>query len=215
MLPCLPEAAMMRVLEGNPCATERKLRLYPCACVAWAIAHSPKRADFQRIIATAERLAEGVAEPDEVKRCFDEGIASELTGDVGAYPTAALLDAFQDSAYRGTSGFVHDLERDAELTQTRFDSQPYADLLRCIFGIPYRGYKVGFRPFVFDLAWRTDTAIALARQMYDSREFGAMPILADALQDAGCEDEQVLSHCRDAGPHARGCWVVDGVLGLA
>jgi hypothetical protein len=84
----------------------------------------------------------------------------------------------------------------------------YGSLARCIFGNP-------FRPVAFNPAWRTDTAIALARQMYDSRDFGAMPILADALQDAGCEDEQVLNHCRDAGPHARGCWVVDGVLGKA
>lgn len=51
--------------------------------------------------------------------------------------------------------------------------------------------------------------------MYNSRDFGAMPILADALQDAGCDNEEVLSHCRDAGAtHFRGCWVVDGVLGL-
>ena len=83
-----------------------------------------------------------------------------------------------------------------------------AVLLRDIFGNP-------FRPVTLNPVWRTDTAVAVARQMYESREFGAMPILADALQDAGCEDEQVLSHCRHAGPHARGCWVVDGVLGLA
>ena len=70
-------------------------------------------------------------------------------------------------------------------------------------------------PFsAFDPAWRTDTVVAIARQMYDAREFGAMPILADALQDAGCEDEQVLNHCRDAtAPHVRGCWVCDLVLG--
>jgi hypothetical protein len=80
-------------------------------------------------------------------------------------------------------------------------------LLLDIFGNP-------FRPVAFDPAWSTDTAVALARQMYDSREFGAMPILADALQDAGCEDEQVLNHCRDAtAPHVRGCWVCDLVLG--
>jgi hypothetical protein len=49
--------------------------------------------------------------------------------------------------------------------------------------------------------------------MYESRDFGAMPILADALQDAGCEDAAILGHCRGAGPHVRGCWVVDLVLG--
>lgn len=70
-----------------------------------------------------------------------------------------------------------------------------------------------FRPVEFSAKWRTDTAVTLARQMYDSRDFSAMPILADALQDAGCDNEEVLSHCRGAGPHVRGCWVVDGVLG--
>jgi hypothetical protein len=79
-------------------------------------------------------------------------------------------------------------------------------LIGDIFGNP-------FRPVAFDPAWRTDTAVILARQMYESREFAAMPILADALQDAGCEDESILTHCRGDGPHVRGCWVVDLVLG--
>jgi hypothetical protein len=84
----------------------------------------------------------------------------------------------------------------------------HADLLRCIFGNP-------FRPRTFSPSWRTDTAVALARQMYDSRDFGAMPILADAIQDAGCDNEEILSHCRGPGPHVRGCWVADLVLGMA
>jgi hypothetical protein len=79
-------------------------------------------------------------------------------------------------------------------------------LLRDIFGNP-------FRPVTFDPDWRTTTAIQLARQMYDSRDFSAMPILADALQDAGCEDAAILDHCRGPGPHVRGCWVVDLMLG--
>jgi hypothetical protein len=80
-------------------------------------------------------------------------------------------------------------------------------LLDDIFGNP-------FRPVAFSPEWRTDTAVALARQMYDSREFGAMPILADALQDAGCDNEDILAHCRDGNlVHVRGCWVVDHVLG--
>jgi hypothetical protein len=51
--------------------------------------------------------------------------------------------------------------------------------------------------------------------MYEGRDFGPMPILADALQDAGCEDVSILGHCRGPGPHVRGCWVVDMVLGKA
>ena len=74
-----------------------------------------------------------------------------------------------------------------------------------VAGNPFR--RTDFAP------WRTGTAVALARQMYERREFSAMPILADALQDAGCDDDDVLRHCRDACEHVRGCWVVDGVLG--
>jgi hypothetical protein len=71
-------------------------------------------------------------------------------------------------------------------------------LIREIFGN-------SFRPVAFSPSWRTDTALSLARQMYESRDFGAMPILADALQDAGCDSEDVLNHCRDANAtHVRG-----------
>ncbi len=81
------------------------------------------------------------------------------------------------------------------------------ELTHDIFGNPFR--LVPFSP-----SWRTDTAISLARQMYESREFSAMPILADALQDAGCDNTDILNHCRDtAQVHVRGCWVVDLVLG--
>jgi hypothetical protein len=83
---------------------------------------------------------------------------------------------------------------------------PAAQAVRDIFGNP-------FRPITFSPAWRTDTAISLAKQMHESRDFSAMPILADALQDAGCDDEDILDHCRDTTvPHVRVCWVVDLVL---
>ena len=73
-----------------------------------------------------------------------------------------------------------------------------------------------FRPTPFSPSWRTDTAVTLARTMYESREFSAMPILADALQDAGCDNTDILNHCRDMSQvHVRGCWVVDLVLGKA
>jgi hypothetical protein len=80
-------------------------------------------------------------------------------------------------------------------------------LVRDVFGNP-------FRPAALAPAWLTSTVVALASQMYESREFGAMPILADALQDAGCTNDDVLTHCRDPKQvHVRGCWVVDLVLG--
>jgi hypothetical protein len=71
-----------------------------------------------------------------------------------------------------------------------------------------------FRPIAVEAAWLTSDVLALARQMYEAREFSAMPILADALQDAGCDNDDILSHCRDTtAPHVRGCWIVDLVLG--
>lgn len=80
-------------------------------------------------------------------------------------------------------------------------------LLRCVAGNP-------FRPVAFDPEWRTSTAVLLAKQMYESRDFSTMPILADALQDAGCDNADILTHCRDESlTHVRGCWVVDLVLG--
>ncbi|MFO0824465.1 MAG: hypothetical protein U0792_15335 [Gemmataceae bacterium] len=52
--------------------------------------------------------------------------------------------------------------------------------------------------------------------MYESRDFSPMPILADALQDAGCDDAYILNLCRDTSQtHVRGCWIVDLVLGKA
>ena len=79
-------------------------------------------------------------------------------------------------------------------------------LLRAIFGNP-------LHPVVFDASWRTSTVVALASQMYASRDFSPMPILTDSLQDAGCEDERILGHCRGPGPHVLGCWVCDLILG--
>ena len=79
-------------------------------------------------------------------------------------------------------------------------------LLRDIFGNP-------FRPVAVDPAWLTSDVVMLAHGIYDEKAFDRMPILADALQDAGCANDDVLTHCRGAGPHVRGCWVVDLLLG--
>ena len=81
-----------------------------------------------------------------------------------------------------------------------------AALVRDIFGNP-------FRPVEFDPRWRTADVIGLARPIYDDRAFDRLPLLADALMEAGCDNDEVIAHCRSAGPHVRGCWVVDLVLG--
>ncbi len=86
-----------------------------------------------------------------------------------------------------------------------------ADLVRCVFGNP-------FRPVAADpawLAWNGRTLPRMARAIHDGRAFERLPVLADALEEAGCTEPAVLAHCRSGGPHARGCWVVDALLGKA
>lgn len=81
-------------------------------------------------------------------------------------------------------------------------------LLRDIFDNP-------FRPVTFLPEWRISTVLSLAQGIYSERAFDRMPILADALQDAGCSNENILNHCYSSGPHTRGCWLVDSVTGRA
>lgn len=70
-----------------------------------------------------------------------------------------------------------------------------------------------FTPTPIDPRWRTADVVGLARGIYEERGFDRLPILADAFMDAGCDGEGVLSHCRSDSPHARGCWLIDGLLG--
>jgi hypothetical protein len=63
------------------------------------------------------------------------------------------------------------------------------------------------------LTWHDGLLVSMARRMYDARDFSDMPVLADALEEAGCADRGVLGHCRSGGEHVRGCWVVDALLG--
>ncbi|HVL12748.1 MAG TPA: hypothetical protein VM529_09290 [Gemmata sp.] len=119
---------------------------------------------------------------------------------------SAYFTLYKDpaSAAHQSVGYAFAYER-VELKSPR--PEVYANLLRCIFGNP-------FRPGTLDPTWRTDTVVALAGGIYHDRAFDRLPILADALQDAGCDSDDILSHCRDAlATHVRGCWVVDLVLG--
>jgi hypothetical protein len=89
------------------------------------------------------------------------------------------------------------------------ESAAQATLLRDIFSNP-------FRPITFDptwLTWHDSLLVSMAQKMYDSRDFADMPVLADALEEAGCTNPDILAHCRSGGEHVRGCWVVDALLG--
>jgi hypothetical protein len=132
--------------------------------------------------------------------------ALELVSYLWCKPSDAVL------GIDGLAGFLHARNCGAEDDKEYQEAGQEAALLhmihliRCLYGNP-------FRPVVFNPGWRTETTVGLAARMYDGRDFHAMPILADALEEAGCDHPDVLAHCRDPGPHARGCWVIDLVLG--
>jgi hypothetical protein len=78
--------------------------------------------------------------------------------------------------------------------------------LRDIFGNP-------FRPINLDRAWLTPRIISFGQAVYEERAFDRLPLLADALEEVGCTDDNILDHLRLPGPHTRGCWPLDAILG--
>jgi hypothetical protein len=189
-------------------ADKRKLRLFACAACRRIWELMPDDA-CREAIEASERYADGLITDESLgllsaaaEKAWEDTVLKPC-GEGGDAATAALYA----SRPSDMSGVLAETLAAAPRTKGPRELAAQAALLRDIFGNP-------FRPAAFDPAWRTDTALALAAQMYDSRDFGAMPILADALQEAGCESEDILAHCRDTSwTHVRGCWVVDLVLG--
>ena len=181
----------------RPPVLKRKLRLFGCACLRsdWEKLPDDK---FRVAISTAEDMADGNVTERQVEWARDDvahtmhWLKSEYAG-----PCLALLEP-------RISELVGELSDEV----WPFRNAVAIPLLRDIFGNP-------FRPVAFDPRWRSESAVALARTAYDTRNFTLLPILADALEEAGCDHADVLSHCRQPdGVHVRGCWVVDGVLGM-
>ena len=199
-------------------AGRRKFRLLGCAFCrhAWPLfANAPKHS---QLVLEAEKFADG----DGSQRLLDRLAAALPIGGGSGLHTGRELGfrVYRYDAVRmvASSDVIIAAVAVADIVAsgTRhvasgsgvpvLSEEQQVALFRDIFGNP-------FRPAAFDPAWRTSTAVALAQQMYDSRDFGLMPILGDALQDAGCDSADILDHCRGDGPHVRGCWVVDLVLG--
>jgi hypothetical protein len=101
------------------------------------------------------------------------------------------------------------LERSVSRHPDQFPAKEFADCLRDIYGGWF--YLVTVDPAW--LRWNFDTVPAIARHIYEERAYHDLPILADALEDAGCMNADMLTHCRQPGEHVRGCWVVDLLLG--
>lgn len=215
-------------------AGDRKLRLFAVACCRRIMHAFPDQTGIEARLAVAERYTDGRATASELRGAqfmylCGGGISFERFGHEAAHdhpgwaavsarwkceaathlgitktqpPRPGLFGRLRHLFARPVAPLVAD-DPPPEYS-TELGAQ--ANLLRDILGNP-------FRPVTFSPAWRTDTAVSLAFQRYDARDFSAMPILADALQDAGCASAEVLDHCRGPGPHVRGCWVVDLVLG--
>jgi hypothetical protein len=223
-LACNDRQPMLAFLMAS--TGDRKLRLFACACCR-RVWHLLRHQESQQAVEIAERFADGSAEDEERHRA--RKAASQATQARGTVPVptdprperraaSSAYYVLAGDAAKAANG-ASELAIEALIWQQgghanclasatiSSERNSQACLLRDIFGNP-------FRPVPFLPEWRTDTAVALARRMYESRDFGAMPILADALQDVGCDNEEILNHCRDANqPHVRGCWVVDLVLG--
>jgi len=129
-------------------------------------------------------------EPAERERSLVRSLAAEAAHEV--------LDDDATWAAASTSSLV------GRVIGKQF-GEKHADLLREILGNPFRTVE-------FDPDWRTSNVVSMARGMYRTNDFAAMPILGDALQDAGCEETEILDHCRSA-PHVKGCWLIDRILG--
>ncbi len=179
-----PNLSMRMLAVVRDRGSDRQFRLLACAELRRYVWLNPGHA---QALVLAERVADGKATDEEV-RDFNQFILYT--------PLHEPQNPLVKPAIRFVENAIH----------LGDPIQRFPPLFRDVFGNP-------FQPVTFSQEWRTDTAVILARQMYDAREFSAMPILADALQDAGCDNEDVLNHCRGPGPHVRGCWVVDLVLG--
>jgi hypothetical protein len=193
-LACTYPSLMLGFLKGR--ASDRKLRLFASACQRRIWRFLEAESTGRRMIQALERIADDVID------------GSELPGSLNnskSHDVAAILsrDAALSSARLG-------------LVDGAEESRMQVALLRDLLGNP-------FRPGALNpawLSWHGGTIPKLAEAIYEDRVLPSghldnhrLTVLADALEDAGCTDQDILGHCRGPGPHVRGCWVVDLVLG--
>jgi hypothetical protein len=205
-----PESAVAPAGGALAWPSERKLRLFACGCCRqWWKELAPV---CRRAISAAERYADGHCSVDELETVWRNCRRAERLGLPNA-PSARTTEY----VHRVATAIFSPMDAwavAADMRPWRGDSldNNEVDAICERVGADVFGHPDGAVPL--PPAWITPNVWSLARTVYDSRDFGAMPILADALQDAGCDNEHVLSHCRDTtAVHVRGCWVVDQILG--
>ena len=201
------------ILSGR--ASGRRVHLFACGCVrrVWHLLVDERG---QQAVVTAERFAEGEGTEEELEAAC--GAALEASGKA---PSPAMEAAALAALYLATTRSrkaAWDASEEAAVAEGRASGDgaysaaraAQCDLLRDIFGNPFGP------PPAIDAAWLTwhgGLVVSMARRMYDTRDFTDMAVLADALEEAGCTNPDLLAHCRKGGTHVRGCWVVDLLLG--
>jgi hypothetical protein len=215
-----PEPMLDQLPDG---ISPRKLRLFACACCLRALQVVPSTTCVAGVL-VAEDYADGLADGQQL-RTIEAELRADYEGTRGVGYCCEFACRVGDSAIRIASGASvyaadalsaasneeHTLRVHLRRTPTWGAARAeQALLLSDLFGpLPFRSVKVdaGW------LAWNGSAVKALARGIYDDRAFDRLPVLADALEEAGCTDADILGHCRGPGPHVRGCWVVDLLLG--
>jgi hypothetical protein len=195
----------------------RKIRLFMCACCRRGC-NLGSEEPVRKAVETSERYADGLAIEEEL-RASEEGAQDYIGGSflaAGAkVATCNVWDAVFFEASVNQRRFAADLNTLADEPMP-FDHQRFtarleleqgtqSDLLRCIFNNPFR--PITIEPFL------SFAAVQMAQAIYDERAFDRLPLLGDALEESGVSDSELLAHCRADTPHARGCHVVDLILG--
>jgi hypothetical protein len=138
-----------------------------------------------------------------------EQLARAIPGMFRDPPAGAAAEVARAAAAAQATWEVGLFEQERRSQAERAQRGAEAALIREVFGNPFRPGQVD-RAW---LAWNAGTVVKLAHAIYDGPRFGDMPVLADALEEAGCTDADLLGHCRAGGEHVRGCWAVDLLLG--
>lgn len=207
----------------NHRASDRQLRLFGCACL--------RRVQYRltdgRLVETlqrAEEFADGFASVTDLRApladLVPESIDPHTSADAWAAASALTFVGSDEPPWYGgpdswAVSHVHRTAAAARRLSGDYHREAIwqADLLHCL--CPWLpGYLFNYAPGLADavLAWNDGLVRSLAQGVYADRAFDRLPVLADALEDAGCSDAELLGHCRGSGPHARGCWVVDRIL---
>jgi hypothetical protein len=202
---CADPTPMLTLLQRI--SSNRKARLFACG-LGRALWRYLVDGRSRRVVEVAERYADELATEGEL-------LAAEVAANSAARGAAsrAILWSASRHAWLAAGMTVVCIRQAATDYISRDWSERVmgqsTDLLRDVFGNP-------FRPVAVEPAWLTwngGTVRQVAQAIYDDHAYDHLPVLADALEDAGCADQSILSHCRGEGPHVRGCWVVDLILG--